>query len=201
MKRIKRFISGIVLFITAVMLFSCHLEDFNLDKLSDTNDIIPEFFAPFAYGTFKVSDLAPTPAPPDNAQIPAIGINLDPVIISKSGTSFSTAAIDSVYLITHFTNDTPCDAEFELSFVTASGIQIGKSFSSGKIAAGAKDFPILPLFGLGPADQNDLQRATDIKLSFKLIPFATGNIVYGVVKSKQFSVKISFYAPVNLQKL
>jgi len=200
MKQIKRFISGIVLFTAAVMLFSCHLEDFNLNKLSNTNDIIPDFFAPFAYGTFKVSDLAPTPAPFDNVPIPVIGINLNPVIISKSGTSFSSAAIDSVFLITRFTNETMCDMEFVLSFVTASGIQIGKSFPSGKIAAGSKDFRI-PLFGLGPVDQNNLEQATDIKLSFKLFPPTTGNTTYGAVKSKQFSVKISFYAPVNLQKL
>ena len=197
----KRIISGIVLFLALIMLFSCNLEDFNMNKLSKTNEIIPDFFAPFAYGTFKVSDLAPTPAPADNFPIPVIGINLDPVIISKSGTSFSSAAIDSVYLITHFTNEIPCEVEFELSFVTASGIQIGKSFPSGKIAAGAKDFPILPLFGLGPVDQNNLEQAADIKLSFKLFPPTTGNITYGAVKSKQFSVKISFYAPVNLQKL
>lgn len=195
---IKRFISGIVLFSAALMMFSCNLEDFNLNKLSKTNDIVPDVFAPLAYGIFKVSDLAPVPAPLDNAQIPAFGINLDPLIISKLGTTFSSAAIDSVYLITHFTNETPCDVEFELSFVTASGIQIGKSFPSEKIAAGAKDFPILPLFGLGLADQNNLEQATDIKLSFKLLPPTTVNITYGAVKSKQFSVKISFYAPVNL---
>ena len=194
---IKRFISGIVLFSAALMMFSCNLEDFNLNKLSKTNDIVPDVFAPLAYGIFKVSDLAPVPAPLDNAQIPAFGINLDPLIISKLGTTFSSAAIDSVYLITHFTNETPCDVEFELSFVTASGIQIGKSFPSGIIAVGAKDFRI-PLFGLGPVDQNNLEQATDIKLSFKLLPPTTGNITYGAVKSKQFSVKISFYAPVNL---
>jgi len=200
MKQIKRFISGIVLFTAAVMLFSCHLEDFNLNKLSNTNDIIPDFFAPFAYGTFKVSDLAPTPVPDDNTPIPVIGINLNPVIISKSGTSFSSAAIDSVFLITRFTKDAVYDMEFELSFVTASGIQIGKSFSSGRIEGDAEDLRI-PLFGLGLVDQNNLQQATDIKLSFKLFPSITGNTTYGEVKSKQFSVKISFYAPVNLQKL
>jgi hypothetical protein len=171
-----------------------------MNKLSKTNEIIPDFFAPFAYGTFKVSDLAPTPAPFDNVPIPVIGINLNPVIISKSGTSFSSAAIDSVYLITHFSNETMCEMEFELSFVTATGIQIGKSFSSERIEGDAEDLRI-PLFGLGLVDQNNLQQATDIKLSFKLISPITGNIVYGAVKSKQFSVKISFYAPVNLQKL
>ena len=99
------------------------------------------------------------------------------------GTSFSSAAVDSVYLITHFTNETLCEMEFELSFVTASGIQIGKSFPSGIIPAEAKDFPILPLFGLGLVDQNNLEQATEIKLSFKLFPPTIGNPTYGAVKS------------------
>lgn len=199
MELIKRFISGIILFLAVVILFSCHLEDFNLNKLSKTNDIVPEVYAPLAYGTFKVSDLAPTPVPSDTAKIPAFGINLDSVIISKSGTSFSSAAIDSVYLITHFTNDTPCDIEFELSFVNAAGVQIGKPFPSGKIAMGAKNFRI-PLFGMGPIDQNYLNQATNIKLNFRLFPISTAS-TYGDVKAAFFSFKISFRAPVNLQKL
>lgn len=200
MKLLKHSISGFVLLFASIVLFSCNLEDFNLNKLSKTNNLIPDVFAPFAYGTFKVSDLAPTPAPLDNDQIPASGINLDPIIISKVGTSFSSVAIDSVYLITHFTNETLCDMEFELSFVTASGIQIGKSYNSGIITSGAKDFRI-PFFDLGRVDQNNLAKATDIKLSFKLFPSILGNTTYGLVKSKQFSVKLSFYAPVDLQKL
>ncbi len=201
MKITKRFISGIQLFFAAVTLFSCNLEDFNLNKLADPV-IVPEVFAPLAYGTFKVSDLAPAPAPTANAQIPAGGFNLDPVIISKSGTSFSSAAIDSVYLITHFTNATPCDMEFELSFLSSSnGPPIGKIHNSGKIPAYRPDFNIIPFFGLDRTDQDDLQNATYIKLNFKLFPSDTGNITYDAVKSKLFTVKISFYAPVNLQKL
>ena len=199
MKIIKRFISVVALFFAAIMLFSCHLEDFNLNKLSKTNDIVPEVFAPLAYGTFKISDLAPVPVPPGNTPIPVGGIDLTSILLNKTGTTFSSTAIDSVYLITHFTNGTPCDMEFELSFVDALGNQIGKSFPSGKIAAGVKDFPILPLFGLGPVDQNDLQQATDIKLSFRIFsPNAASPVLYSDVMSKLFTVKISFYAPVRL---
>ena len=199
MQLIKRFISVVVLFFAAFMLFSCHLEDFNMNKLSKTNDIVPEVFAPLAFGTFKISDLAPVPVPPGNAPIPAGGMDLTPILLSKTGTSFSSTAIDSVYLITHFTNGTPGNMEFELSFVNAAGVQLGQSFPSGNIPAGAKDFPI-PLFGLGPIDQNNLQQATDIKLSFRIFsPNAASPVLYSEVKSKLFTVKISFYAPVRLQ--
>jgi hypothetical protein len=198
MKLIKRFIPVVVLFFASIMFFSCNLEDFNMNKLSKTNDIVPEVFAPLAYGTFKISDLAPVPVPLDNAQIPAGGIDLTPILLSKSGTTFSSTAIDSVYLITHFTNGTPGNMEFELSFVNASGVQLGQSFPSANIPAGAVDQKIQ--FPLGPIDQTNLQQATDIKLIFRIYsPNAASPITYGAVKSKPFTVKISFYAPVRLQ--
>ncbi|MCX6236839.1 MAG: hypothetical protein NTY07_04635, partial [Bacteroidia bacterium] len=121
---INRFITGIVFFFSAIMLFSCNLEDFNLKKLTNKEDIIPDVFAPLAYGTFKVSDLV-TAAIPDGFPIPAAGMRLDSITLSKTGTSFRSAAIDSVYLITHFTNNTPCDMEFDLSFIDIStGLRI-----------------------------------------------------------------------------
>ena len=165
--------------------------------MSKTSDIVPDVFAPLAYGTFKVSDLPPAPQPPDNAQIPAGGIDLTPILLNKTGTTFSSTAIDSVYLIIHFTNGTPCNIEFELSFVDALGIPIGQSFPSGKIPSGAVDQKIQ--FPLGPIDQNNLQQATDIKLIFRIFsPNAATPVLYGAVKSKPFTVKISFYAPVRL---
>ena len=198
MQLIKRFITVVVLFFASIMLFSCHLEDFNLNKLSKTNEIVPEVFAPLAYGTFKISDLAPVPAPSDNAQIPAGGMDLMPILLNKTGTSFSSTAIDSVYLITHFTNGTPCDMEFGLSFVNATGVRLGQPFPTVNIPAGAINQKIQ--FRLGPIDQNYLEQATDIKLSFRIFsPIAASPVLYSAVRSKLFTVKISFYAPVRLQ--
>ena len=199
MELIKRFISGIILFLAVVILFSCHLEDFNLNKLSKTNDIVPEVYAPLAYGTFTVANLVPLPKPEDSFQIPIDGIEL-PLVVSKSGTSFSSAAIDSVYLITHFSNNTPCDIEFELSFLSsATGTSIGIPFPSGIIPLDTPNFEV-PAFILSKADQNNLQSATFIKLNFRLFPSKTAS-TYGDVKAASFSFKISFRAPVNLQKL
>ena len=200
MTLIKRFISGIVLFFVAIMLFSCNLEDFNLKKLANPDDIIPDVFAQLAYGTFKVKDLVTTPVP-DNFPITSLGLPLDPVIVSKAGTSFRTSAVDSVYLITHFTNTTPVDIEFTLSFVDkSSGSQLGKSYTSVKILPGAVDQKIQ--FNLGPIEQDNLQKATDIKMSYKISsPDGANPKMYGLVKNTLFTIKISFYAPVNLRKL
>lgn len=196
----KRYIAGVVLFFVVVMLFSCNLEDFNLNKLTNKDDIIPDVYAPLAYGTFKVSDLVSVPAPSDNYQIPAGGLSLAPVILNKTGTSLTSSAIDSVYLITRCTNETPSNLEFQLSFVNALGNQIGIPFPVGKIPAGSVDQEIL--FPLGPIDQDNLQRATSIKLSFNIFSLDAANpILYKAVKKSLIMLKISFYAPINLRKL
>jgi len=193
------FISGTVLLLIGVLLFSCNLDDFNLNKLAATTNIVPKAFAPLAYGTFKVSDFTASPAPADNTPVPVAGLDLSPLIISKLGTTFSNAALDSIYLITLFTNNTPCVMEFELSFLDNSGTQMGKLLLSGPIPVGAIESKIK--FPLGPIDQTNLQKAALIQMDFKLFPPASGTITYGVAKTKSFTTKLSFYAPVTLQNL
>lgn len=198
MSILKKINSGVVLFLIAIMLFSCNLEDFNLNKLADPSDIVPNVYAPLGYGTFKVSDLV-TAAVPDAFPITPGGLPLVPVVISKSGTSFRNAAVDSVYLITHITNGTPTDMEFVLSFLsTPAGPAIGKTFSSGVVSAGAKDY--LVQFALGPLDRDNLMNSTDIGLNFTLTS-TTGTITYGATKTKSFIIWISFYAPVKIWEL
>lgn len=192
-------ILGLALLVAAILLFSCNLEDFNLKKLTNKEDIIPDIYAPLAYGTFKVSDLVTSPGPGDNSQIPLGGWTLNPIILSKTGTSFRNAAVDSVYLITHFTNNTPCEMSFDFSFIDATGLTIGNTFSSGVIPADVTDFRIQ--FDLGPLDQDNLGNATDLKLSINLASPTGKSIFYKDAKNKQFTINLSFYAPVNLRKL
>ena len=195
MTTINKFNSGVVLFLTAILLISCGLDDFNLKKLANPTDIVPLVYAPLAYGTFKVDDLL-VPPPADNNPIPPGGLTLNPVLLNKMGTSFRTSAIDSVYLVTHFTNETPANIQFELLFFNR-GVPVGNRFPPGKILAGAKDFPVK--FNLGTDDQINLQNSTDISLNFTLLsPSPGAPILYGAVKGKSFTVKIGFYAPVHL---
>ena len=203
MKRIKRFTSGVVLFSVTIILFSCNLEDFNLKKLADPTYIAPDLFAPLAYGTFKMEDLV-SASIPDSYTLPSAptGITLDPFHMDKTGTSFRSSAIDSVYLITHFTNDTPADMEFQLSFFDkTTGALLGGPYNSGMIPAGAKDF-LCEIIRLGPTDQDNLVNSDDIRLYFKLFSPATGAPVsYGSAKLKYFTIEIAFHAPVQLWKL
>ncbi|NEW84312.1 MAG: hypothetical protein GZ094_18365 [Mariniphaga sp.] len=200
MKLVKHSISGFIFLFASIVFFSCNLEDFNLNKLSKTNNLIPDVFAPLAYGTFKVSDLAPVFKPDDYVPITVSGMDLSPAIISKLGTTFNSAAIDKIYLITQFTNNTLCDLDFDLSFADASGIQSGQSYP-GMIPAGAMNEKII--FPLDRLDQDNLQNAISVKFSFKIkLPSNAANpILYGAVKSQSFTIKISFHAPVELQKL
>lgn len=203
MKIIKRFTSGVVLFSAVILLISCNLEDFDLKKLADPTYIAPDLFAPIGYGTFKVEDLV-TATLPDSYPLPSLpnGLTLDPFTIDKTGTSFRSSAVDSVYLITHFTNDTPADIEFQLSFFDkTTGIQLGGPYNSGKIPAGEKDF-LCNIIRLGPAAQNSLEHSDDIRLYFTLFSPATGAPVsYGSAKGKSFTIKIAFHAPVQLWNL
>lgn len=195
----RRLNTGIVLFILAVMLFSCNLEDFNMNKLADPVDIVPEVYAPLAYGTFKVDDLI-TAIIPDTFQIPLSGLALDLIAIDKTGTSFRNAAIDSIFLILHITNESPVDIQLTLGFLSSNtGPAIGKTFTSVPVPAGSKDYRIQ--FDLGPTDQDNLTNSTYIGLDITLISPISGTHTFGEVKSKSVTVKIAAYAPVHLWKL
>jgi len=202
MKSIKRFRLVISLFLTAISLISCNLEDFNLKKLANPNDIVPNLFAPFLYGTYDVKDLNAFP-PPANFQIqPGDSLILDPLVLDKKTTSFNIAGIDSIYLITHVTNNTVFDMEFIMSFVSKTGATLGVPFFSGIIPKGEPEY-LIPKFPMGPSDQNNLENATYIKLSFKLrLPQNTSTpFTYGAISSNSFSFNMSFYAPVNFRNL
>jgi len=199
---IKRFTSVVVLFIATIMLFSCNLEDFKLNKLADPRDIIPEAFAPLVYGTFNANDLLISP-PADNFQLPPGGLTLDPYLLDKTGTSFRSAAVDSVYLITHFTNETPAEMEFELFFIdNTTGVTLSGPYNSGRIPANSvKDFLCIPI-KLGPLDQDKIDNSTQIKLNYTLFSPAGGApVTYADVKDRKFTVDMAFYAPVKLWKL
>jgi hypothetical protein len=200
MKRAKYIFPGFVPLLFALIMVSCNLDDFNLNKLTNKEDIVPEIFAPLAYGTFKVKDFVTTGSILDNSFIPAGGLPLNPKLISKMGTTFRSSAIDTVFLVTHLTNNTLINIEYSLTFVSNTGVPLGKVFSSQKIPPGAVDEETK--FPLDPTDQDNLQSATDIKLSFTISSPDVANLVqYKSVKDTPFTFKISFYAPVHLRKL
>ena len=192
-------ISGVLMSVIAAMLFSCNLDDFKLNELAKPVDIVPVVYAPIAYGTFRVKDLLTVPIP-DATPIPTGGLSLDPFIMGKTGVTFNSIAIDSVYLQNHFTNDTPINMEFSYNFYDGTtGLPIGQTFASGIIPPGVKD--TLIQFNLGRSDQDNLLSASNIILRFRPSNVGNTSILYGKVKNTYFSIKIAFYAPVHIWKL
>jgi hypothetical protein len=199
MTKLRHLISGIWGAIGATMLLSCNLDDFKLNELAMPVDIVPEVYAPIAYGTFKVKDLMVV-AVPDATPIPIGGLSLDPFIMGKTGLNFYSSAVDSFYLLNHFTNDTPINMAFAYNFYDgATGFPLGKTFASGIIPPGVKD--TLIQFGLGRVDQDNLQQASNIILRFTPSNVNAAPLTYGMVKNSYFSIKIAFYAPVHVWKL
>jgi len=189
----------ITLLLVPVMILSCHLEDFNMSKVVRPDDIIPRYTAPLAFGTFKVSDLSPAPLIAD-IPIPAAGLTLKSVEISKAGTSFSSAAVDSAYLVTLFTNNTLCEVAYALSFINSASGQTFTTFRAvPNIPPMTKDFMVR--FDLDKEALNNLKLSTDVALTFTLLPPSSGILTFKEVKDKTFTMKIFFYAPTNLLKL
>ncbi len=196
MKPITTYLSAIALFACSLLLFSCNMEDFDMSKLAKPDDIIPVIYAPLANGTYKVSKLT-TSLP--GVPVPSEGFTLDPVVISKTGTTFRSLAIDSIYLVTYFTNNSLCDMEFELSFIGSPNKTKLNTFKSDKIPAGKKEFRVQ--FNLGPNEQANLQKAYDIELKFILIPPPGVTVKFADLINSDFTVMIYFYAPANIFKL
>jgi hypothetical protein len=155
---IKNYPSGFIIFIASIIFSSCTFDAFDYSRLAKPDDLIPYISAPLAYGTFKVDDLNPgtyTAATP----ITSAGLSLDSVMLNKTGISFRSSSIDTVYLITRITNNTSADIEYTISLVNRStGIQLGASSVPAKVPAGATDHEIK--FTLGPAEQDNLQAIT-----------------------------------------
>ena len=199
MTSIRKLIPGILIPIIITMFFSCGLDDFKLKELANPIDIIPEYYAPLAYGTFKIKDMI-TANISDATPIPVVGIYLDPFVMGKTNVTFSSVAIDSVYLINHFTNNTPVNMDFSYYFYDSStGFTIGKTFLSGTIRPGVQD--TLIQFNLGRADQNIILQSSDIIMRFKMSNPGVNPLLYSNVKNATFSIKIAFYSPVMLWKL
>jgi hypothetical protein len=90
MKKMLRFGGAVIL--TAILSWSCHLGDFNLDKLAKV-DIKPVFYIPLAYGGYTVGNFVNTPLL-NNDTIKA-EIDLNPIIYDKTGVSVSIQGLDS----------------------------------------------------------------------------------------------------------
>jgi len=205
----KILIFGSMIVFAAMLFYSCHLDDFNMDKLAVAKDIKPVFYAPLAYGSYKVGDHLTTPYL-DNDTIKVAEIDLDPITYNKSGVSFKSNAIDSVYLVVTFTNGTPMKMQFLFDFINlGTGIVYGKIFDSGLMDAGKMDATGKVIQSVStriefPMDSNDLNNITianGIKFDVKLFQPDSGSVIVKNLKVSLLKVEIAIRAPVSYWKL
>jgi hypothetical protein len=196
-----------------ILLSSCHLEDFKIDKLSVTSK--PAIYAPLAYGTFKVKDYLPYMGADDQV-VYYPEIELTQFKWNKGEVSFSSDAIDSTYLIMTYTNGSPMKMQVQFTFIDYStGTVSGRPFDSGILPSGTvtgaannagelvnvtKPSVTTVKYLL---DSNDLQtiKTTDgVKCIVKLID--SGNTVtVRNLKESEIKMQINFKTDVLLGKL
>ncbi len=201
-------LSGTII-LSALLSWSCHLDDFNLDKLARVDDVKPIVYVPLAYGSYLVGDQYSTLLG-DNDTITDSEIDLDPVIHNKTNVTFTSNAIDSLYLMVAFTNGTPMKVQFQFSFIDInSGTVYGKTYDSGVMAAGKTDAtgkvvePIITRieFPMDSTDLNDASLADGIKFVVKLYQPDTGVVIVKNLKESIYKVEIAFRAALNLGRL
>jgi hypothetical protein len=200
---------GSIIILTAILSWSCHLEDFNLKKLAVANDIKPIVYAPLAYGTYKVGDRLTSPMT-DTDTIKVTEIDLNPISYDKTAVSFSSTAIDSAYLVVNFTNGTPMKMQFQFDFFDQSTSTVnGQIFDSGIMESGMMDATGKVTQSVTtrrefPMDSNDLDNITmsdGMQFKVKLFQPDKGPVTGKNLKESLFTVQISVRAPVSLWKL
>jgi len=189
--RILRFL------IIAILLNSCNLDDFDMNKLSFT-DMRPKVYTPLAYGTFNVSDYF-SPIGSDADIINVAEIDLKAIDWDKGTLSFKTNALDSVFVVATITNNTPMKMRVRLDFMDYASKTIqGDPLESGEILPGTvlidKKFPL---------DANDLSviKNTDgLRCTVSLFPSGNAVTVKDLKESK-FSIQVNFQSRIIPDKL
>lgn len=201
-------VSGTI-FISVLLFWSCHLDDFNLEKLARADDIKPVVYAPLAYGSYLVGDLYYTSLD-DNDTITDTETDLEPVTHNKANVSFTSNAIDSVYLMIAFNNGTPMKVQFQFSLIDINtGSVYGKTYDSGVMEAGKTDAtgkviePVITRleFPMNSTDLNNASLADGLRYTVKLFKPDSGVVTVKNLKESLYKVQIAFRAPLNLAKL
>jgi hypothetical protein len=198
-----------ILVLSVVLFWSCHLEDFNLDKLATPKDIKPMVYAPLAYGNYKVGDILTTPYA-DNDTITDPVTVLDPIMYDKTGVSLVNDAIDSLYLMVNFTNGTPMKMQILFKFIDLnSGAVYGKTYDSGIMQSGKVDAAGRVIesvttrveFPMDSNDLNNISSANGLEFNVRLFQPDNGVVIVKNLKESLFDVQLSFRAPLSLWKL
>ena len=196
-----RFIS--LLGTMAILLFSCNLSDFELNRFADPVGLNPIVYRPFSVGTYVVKDYATVPGF-GNTPFTNDSLNFNLIPYPLNGISFNTSGIDSMVVIVKTVNETPMKYRYKLSFAGTSMDSGNKLLSAatinlqGDVTEASHDSLE---YKLNSTDVANLAVANQINLSVTLYKPNEGTVFSNVLKNAQISFKIGFRAPVNLFKI
>ena len=178
-----------------VLLFqACNLDDFELDRLTDPTDLKPELFAPIASGNYSVKNFVSLSGN-SSAAVPAL-VALTPISYDINGIQFSDAAVDSVTLLVTMNNQTPMELSYTITS-TYLGLQMGKSYTSGVIAPGAK---VTNEFGLSRTDMENIDLSTRLLISALLAVPSGGTVTEQQLLNSDFGIQVSLKGRFDLIK-
>lgn len=198
----KMLMFGGTIILTAILSWSCHLGDFDLNKLAKV-DIKPVFYIPLAYGGYTVGYFLNTPLLNFDT-IKVAEIDLIPIIYDKTGVSVSYKGLDSVYLEVNFTNGTPMEMQVTFDFIDkATGTVISQVFDTKLMPAGIMDATgkvVQPVstsreFPMDSKDLDNITTADGIEFNVTLFQPDTGAVIVKNLKASLINVQISVRAP------
>lgn len=192
-----------ILGLAVLLLASCNLSDFKLDRLVYPSGLNPVIYRPFSSGSYVVKDYTTFPWS-GNTLVTANPLNFNVIQYPLSGVTLYTSGIDSMVVIIKTVNETPMKYRYTLSFNNTdldSGpglLKEATTDSQGNVIAASRDSIE---YNLRPADVINLANATQVDLAITLHQPGTAPVVANPLKFAQISFKIGFRAPVNLFKI
>jgi hypothetical protein len=205
MKRLKRLI---LFMLFTIVLSGCEQEYFDLSIYTDPKSLKPLVYLPVSLGDYVVNDFTNIPES-GNTPVLTQQIKLDSIKYELSGSDFSSATIDSLYMVIKTTNGTPMQLQYELLFevldpesrkvVLHSQLLPGGTLdAAGHVTAAARDSTT---FALSNPEYKIVSAAKRYTLLLTLTQPKTGTVLADELKSGKVSVKVAYRAHINFLKL
>ena len=204
MKQLKR----LILFILGSILISgCEPEYFDLSIFATQDDLAPMVYLPVSSGDYTVNDFTNLPET-GNTPVLTQQIKLDSIRYELSGSDFSSAAIDTLFMVIKCANATPMQLQYTLLFevldAEARKVELvsplipgGTLDATGHVTAAARDSTT---FVLNNPNYKIVSAAKRYTLLLTLTQPKTGTVIASALKTGKVSVKVAYRAPLNVLK-
>jgi hypothetical protein len=196
---------SIFCWIAAMMLLlaSCDLSEFQMDRLAKTTELSPAFYRPVSVGTYLVKDYATVPGS-GNTLITADSLMFRLIEYPLDSLKLNTTGTDSMMVVIKTINETPMKLRYSLTF---NGTTLDSGYeplsaatinTQGDVLAASRDSLE---YRLSTSDVVNLGTATQMDLAIKLFQPEKGPVLANVLKNSPITFYIGFRARINLFKV